>query len=90
MVKRFMSQTEIAKELGCTRANVGQTLQRAIKKMYKEILEKQVADSSYEAFQAMSVMLNATDQKDVDELFNKMPTELQKDIQKDAKKVHYM
>lgn len=83
---KFMSQTEISKNIGCSRANVGQTLRRALKKMYYKTLKENLADTPYEAFEFIANSMNLQMQEDINELYKEMPIEIKKEIAKDAKK----
>jgi len=79
------SQSEIARNLNCTRANVGQSLKRIIFKMYKNILKERLAESPFEAFEYLTGFLNLHCEDDINEFFRTMPKKLQEEIKEDAK-----
>lgn len=83
------SQAEIARQLNCTRANVGQMLKRSINKMYKNILKEKLANSPFEAFEYLTAILELEQEDDINEFYNTMPKKIQEEIKEDAK-TYYM
>lgn len=75
-----MIQTDIAKTIGCTRANVSQCLRNAVKKVYTNIMKNEIADHPYEAFEVMSVMFDLKSQEDYNELYRLMPSDAKERI----------
>lgn len=85
------SQAQISRELNCTRANVGQSLRRSINKMYRNILNKKLANRPFEAFEYLTEFLNLHTAEDINEFFSTMPREIQEEIRSDvAEKARYM
>lgn len=78
------SQAEISRKLGCSRANVGQSLRRSIKKMYKNILKENLASSPFEAFEYLTGFLNLECEEDINEFFKTMPKNIKEEIENDA------
>lgn len=82
------SQAEIGKELGCTRANVGQSLRRSMRKMYKKILKEKFAESPFEAFEYLTAMLDLHNEYDISEFYDTLPKNIKEEIKEDAKARH--
>lgn len=79
------SQSEIGKELGCTRANVSQSLKRSLKKMYKTVLKEKIVHSPFEAFEYLTDFLNLQCEDDINEFYKTLPSEIKEEIKNDAK-----
>lgn len=81
-----MSCAEIGEDLGITRQAVSQTLKRAVKKVYNNIINLEDSEGSpWLAFTIMSKFFGVSDQKDVNMFMTMLPKKVQKDILLDAK-----
>lgn len=84
-----MSCAEIGDELGITRQAVSQTLKRAVKKVYNNVIDLEDSEGSpWIAFNIMSNFFGITDQKDVNMFMNMLPKKIQGEILKDARDKH--
>lgn len=81
-----MSCAEIGEELDITRQAVSQTLKRAVKKVYNNVINLEDSEGSpWVAFNIMSNFFGVSDQKDVNMFMTMLPKKVQKDILSDAK-----
>ena len=76
--------TKISEELGCTRANIGQTVKRALVKIYKEISKQKIAYSPYEKFELMVNILELTEQEEISTLYKDLPMWIKEEIKNDT------
>lgn len=79
-----MSPAEIGRQMGTSRANAGQCLKNALRKVYRNILREKLASGPYEAFDYMTGYFELYQSDDIQEFFETLPKEIKEQIRKDA------
>ncbi len=82
------SAAEIARQEKCTRANISQKLKSALRKVYRNILEENLVEGPYEAFNYMVDFFNLQQQDDINEFYKTLPKKIKEEIKEDAKACH--
>ena len=82
---RAMSGSEIARELGCSRQAVSQTLKRAVTKLYRGLQEDKVTESPTETIMFMREWLGITDEEDIQQFYDMFPKSIREEIKSDAR-----
>ena len=82
---RAMSGSEIARELGCSRQAVSQTLKRAVTKLYEGLQEQGITESPTETVMFMRDWLGVTDEEDIQQFFDMFPKNIREQIKLDAR-----
>ena len=82
---RAMSGSEIARELGCSRQAVSQTLKRAVTKLYEGLQEQGITESPTETVMFMRDWLGVTDEEVIQQFFDMFPKNIREQIKLDAR-----
>lgn len=82
---RALSGSEIARELGCSRQAVSQTLKRAVTKLYTGLQEEKITESPTETIMFMREWLGITDEEDIQQFYDMFPKNIRDEIKLDAR-----
>jgi len=85
MHQQPMTDTEIANKIETSRANVGQSLKRALRKLFFNTVYFGYADSALEAFEYIVIdYFGINNEEDMKDIYQKMPDDIKELINNDV------